>query len=178
MILNEKTYINSVKSEDPGLLVLLGDMVFDGSSSEQWAYFDNLMSPVKEIPVLPVMGNHDYYEGNGVYGLKLIKSRFPHIDNSTWYSRIYGNVALVFLDSNEPRLSKSAWLEQQIWFSETLKELDKDPGIKSVLVFTHHPPYTNSIVTGDEKHIQNAFIKSFMDSEKTVGIYVGTCSYL
>jgi hypothetical protein len=49
-------------SDDPGGVVLLGDMVFDSASVEHRQYFDYLMKPVRDrgIAVLRLMGNHDY----------------------------------------------------------------------------------------------------------------------
>jgi len=164
--------ISEIKKEDPALLVLLGDMVFEGSDRKQWEYFDKVISPLNNLPILPVMGNHEYYTENSS-GVREVKRRFPQVNSVSWYSRIYGNTALIFLDSNKPKLTPAQWTEQQIWYNEMISYLEEDPSIRSILVFTHHPPYTNSIVTGDERDIQNAFIKPFMQSEKTAAFFSG-----
>ena len=44
-------------------LVLLGDLVFCGSSDSQWRSFEQLCRPIVEagMPILPVLGNHEYW---------------------------------------------------------------------------------------------------------------------
>jgi Icc-related predicted phosphoesterase len=162
--------ISEINKENPGLLLLLGDMVYEGGNREQWNYFDNLLEPLKDIPVLPVAGNHEYY---GKSKLKNLKSRFPQFTNNSWYSRVYGNLGLIFLDSNEDELSAEEWNDQRTWYSETLSLFNENPYIKGIVVFTHHPPFTNSLVTGDEKHIQRTFVKPFIESEKAVAFFSG-----
>jgi predicted MPP superfamily phosphohydrolase len=165
--------INEISRENPSLLIILGDMVYDGNSRDQWEYFDNLMDPVKDIPVLPVMGNHEYYGSKVNTTPSFTAERFPQIANSTWYTRLYGNIAFIIIDSNEKALSALKWSEQQLWYKEMLKKYDDDPDIKGIIVFSHHPPFTNSMVTGDEMHMQKAFVKPFLDSEKTAAFISG-----
>src|SRR4051812_7769182 len=51
------------KEEQPAFVVHLGDMVESGDSTEQWQYFDRLVSAltVRNVRILPVLGNHDYW---------------------------------------------------------------------------------------------------------------------
>src|SRR5437667_22394 len=79
-----------------------------------------------------------------------------------------GALALVWLDSNKPELSKEQWEEQRAWYEQTLKLLDQDPGVRGVLTFDHHPPYTNSMVTGDEAFVQTDFLPAFYNSRKSL----------
>ena len=47
----------------PAFVVVLGDMVFQGSSENHWRFFDDRMAAVVEagLPVLPIMGNHEVH---------------------------------------------------------------------------------------------------------------------
>ena len=51
--------------------------------------------------------------------------------------------------------------------------MDADPKVRGVLVFTHHPPYTNSTVTKDESHVQQAFVGPFVAAKKTLALLSG-----
>ena len=165
--------IAEIRKEDPSLLILLGDLVFDGGSRDQWIYLDNLMQPLKDYPMLTVLGNHEYYSNGHGNTSPFIKERFKQFDSITWYTRRYENLGFIFLNSNEEDLPSNEWKQQLEWFNKTLAEYESDPSIKGIMVFTHHPPYTNSLLTGDEKHIQTAFIPSFMESKKTVAFFSG-----
>jgi hypothetical protein len=165
--------IAQISTEDPSMLILLGDMVYDAGSRDQWKYFDRLMEPVNELPVLPLLGNHEYYGSRKGIISSFVSQRFPQFEPSTWYTRTYGNLAFIFLDSNEKKLPAGKWNEQQLWYADMLALYDEDPAIKGIIVFTHHPPFTNSLVTGDEKNIQSAFVTPFKNSEKTIAFISG-----
>ena len=49
-------------------------------------------------------------------------------------------LGFVWLDSN---LDEDCGRQQAAWLQNTLREFDRDPRIRGVLVFTHPPPYTN-----------------------------------
>ena len=162
--------------EKVGMLVLLGDLVFEGASSSEWQEFDEIMRPLqgRSIPVLTVVGNHDYgFLGSADLSLQQVAWRFPQIARKTWFARVYGNLGLVFLDSNQSQLSASQWEEQRAWFSEKLGQFDQSHEVTAVLVFCHHPPFTNNTRTPDETHIQQAFVPAFLASSKTVALLSG-----
>jgi 3',5'-cyclic AMP phosphodiesterase CpdA len=156
------------------LLVHLGDMVFNGASADDWDYFDRLFEPVmdKRIPIIPAMGNHEYW-GNNQQALKSIVSRFPYLKQSRWYTYTYGHVGLIIVDSNKPEYSDSDWRNQLSWFKEVLQTMEEDSSIRAVLVFSHHPPFTNSSVTGDELHVQESFLTDFYLSTKAIAFISG-----
>jgi Icc-related predicted phosphoesterase len=165
--------IAEIRKEDPSLLILLGDLVYDGGSRDQWIYFDNLMEPLKDYPVLTVLGNHEYYSSGHGTTSPFITERFKLFDSATWYTRRYGNLGFIFLNSNEQDLPSNEWNKQLEWFNKVLEDYESDSSIKGIMVFTHHPPYTNSLLTGDEKHIQRAFIPAFMKAKKTIAFFSG-----
>jgi hypothetical protein len=122
--------------------------------------------------MLALLGNHDYWGGED-HALANAAARFPQLGQKRWYLRALGRLALVLLDSNEPQLGKSRWEEQRDWYRRTLAALDGDPAVSGVLVLAHHPPYTNSRTTGDEKHVQRAFLPAFFAARKTLAFVTG-----
>ncbi len=160
--------------ENIDLLVHLGDAVFNGSSRKQWKKFDRLMKPIINmgIPVLLTLGNHEYLGANS-QALKNVKKRFPQIKRKSWYKRIYLQLGLLFLNTNKEDLGREMWSEQTQWFKDELEHMRTDESISGILVFAHHPPFTNSEVTGDEKNVQEGFLKSFYESKKTLAFTTG-----
>lgn len=172
--IERKEIIANISEQNPGSVILLGDMVFEGDNSEQWRNFDSLMTPVrrKNIPVFPVIGNHEYY-GIDRIALQLLSKRFPVIKGSHWYTEVCDSIALIFLDSNDGEYSADQWQSQINWFRNKLLIFDNDPAIKGILVFAHHPPYTNSLLTGDDMPVQNGFVPAFDQSKKTLAFITG-----
>lgn len=166
--------VRDLAAQRPGLLALLGDMTNDGGSRSAWEAFDALFAPVREagIPVLVALGNHDYWGGAGG-ALRNAAARFPNIARGRWTARAWGKVRLVFLDSNEDVLGPGAWSEQRAWLGRTLGEIDADPAAAGALLFAHHPPFTNSRTTGDEAHVQRAFLPAFFASKKALAFISG-----
>jgi len=158
----------------PEFLVHLGDLTCDGGSEARWRDFDRLAEGLRreDVPVLPVMGNHDYWLSRARADRQL-HARFPLLRPRPWYTRVYGRLALVVLDTNARVLSPSEWQEQQAWYRTTLAACDENPAIAGVLVFAHHPPYTNSTVTRDDVAVQRAFVPALAGSRKTLAMISG-----
>lgn len=158
----------------PDFTVLLGDLVFHGSSARDWVRFDELAAPLREasIPLFPILGNHEYWLRREP-ALKNFFERFPEVGGRHWRLERYGALGLVFLDSNERELGADAWMRQGAWLGETLIALDADPAVRGVLVFSHHPPYTNSTVTGDAAAVQRTFVAPFAAAAKTLAMVSG-----
>ena len=132
---------------DFDLFVHLGDMVANGSSAQEWREFDRLFSPVftKGITFLPLMGNHEYW-GNQQKMFSHFTTRFPWLDKNRWHARVHRNLGLIVIDSNVAKYSKADWAQQAVWFKNTLQNMDQDSNVRAILVFSHHPPFTNSAI--------------------------------
>ncbi|HEX5855277.1 MAG TPA: metallophosphoesterase, partial [Thermoanaerobaculia bacterium] len=130
-------------------VVGLGDLVFHGSSRRDWEGFDALTAPLRAagVPLLPVLGNHEYWARRAP-ALRNVVARFPRLAVSRWYAETYGPLRLLFLDSNERALGAAAWREEAGWLDAELARADAEEAVKGVVLFGHHPPYTNSTVTG------------------------------
>lgn len=166
--------INSIDSLHPGLLVILGDIVFQGSDSDMWKDFDSLIFPINRdsIHTSAVIGNHDYYF-NSRKGLKNFSERFPRFKYAHWYTQIYDSLALIFLDSNLEYYSAEEKQNQINWYSNLINDYDSTSSIKGIFVFMHHPPYSNKIITGDNPVVEKAFVPQFINTKKTLALITG-----
>ncbi len=158
----------------PAAIVIVGDLVFDGASAVDWTWFERVFAgAVHGGPSVHVaLGNHDYW-GSDAAARFYIGHRFPALRETTHYVRRHGPLALVMLDSNEASLGPDAWAAQSAWLHRTIYALDADPDVRGTLVFAHHPPFTNSDVTGDEEHVQRAFLPGFVRASKTLAFFSG-----
>ncbi len=156
------------------LLVHLGDMVFDGASASEWKEFDRLFAPVlaRGVPVIPAVGNHEYW-GNNEQALANLTARFPWLANRRWYARIHGDLGLILLDSNISEYPEAEWERQAAWFDSTLREIDANPNVRAVLVFSHHPPFTNSTMIDDASYLSKSFLPAFFAAKKTIAFISG-----
>ncbi len=166
--------VAEIAARSPDFVVALGDLVFQGSSRRDWEFFDALTAPLREagIPIFPLLGNHEYWLSSRI-ALRNFFERFPTLAGRRWHADTYGSLGLLFLDSNERELGREAWREQEAWLGETLARFDADPAVRGVVVFVHHPPFTNSTVTGDELHVRRAFVPSFAAARKTLAMVAG-----
>lgn len=166
--------VAEIAARDPDFVVGLGDLVFQGSSRRDWKAFDVLTEPLRAagVPILPILGNHDYWVRTGP-ALRNAFERFPRLAASRWYAESYGPLRLLFLDSNERALGPAAWREEGEWFADELARGDAEESVRGVVVFVHHPPFTNSTVTGDELHVRRAFVPPFAAARKTIAMVAG-----
>ena len=166
--------IKDIASKNPAALILLGDMVSNGSDLKEWKYFQNLLKPVEleNIPIIPVLGNHEYW-GDNIIALNNAEQVFPVFQKSHWYCKIYGDVVFVILDSNRKDIGENEWANEREWFENILKYYNSAQTVKGIVVCFHHPPYTNSIVTGDNTDVQEAFVQPFLNSPKTLAMICG-----
>jgi hypothetical protein len=123
-------------------LVIVGDLVYTGGSRSDWGHFDGLVAPVaREVPVLPAIGNHDYY---CVFMQKCMhhvvpkefRLRFPWFAPGHPYSVPYGDIMLAFLDTETQLEEQGEWLEQRM--------AEWAPTYRAVLIFFHRAPFTDT----------------------------------
>jgi 3',5'-cyclic AMP phosphodiesterase CpdA len=164
----------AIAREEPELVLMLGDLVFCGSSASDWKDFDALAAPIRraEIPVLAVPGNHEYWVSPRA-GLRKFHARFPLLEQRRWHARSWGPLRLLLLDSNRRFLSSALWVEQTRWYADEIARADRDSKTRGTIVLVHHPPYTNSSVTSDELHVQRSFVPAFQGARKTLAMLSG-----
>jgi predicted phosphodiesterase len=157
--------------ERPALVVHLGDMVTTGADPEDWEYFDRLMSPLtaRGLRIRAVLGNHDLW-GDDERALGHVRRRFPELTHGGWYALRQRGLGLVWLNSN---LDGPAAREQSAWFKTTLDDFDHDANMRGVLVFTHHPPFTNGIGHSADPYVVSELLPPFLRARKTLALLSG-----
>ncbi len=173
--LEREGIVESVSKEDINSVILLGDLIFEGSNENEWSRFDHLISPIsgKGIPLFSIMGNHEYW-GRNRSALVYVASRFPQITGrQSWYCIESDSICLVFLDSNYGSLGDKKWNKELKWLKNKLSESDKNNSVKGVIVFLHHPPYSNGLIIGDDEKLKEDLVPIFYSSRKTVAMISG-----
>jgi 3',5'-cyclic AMP phosphodiesterase CpdA len=167
-----RAVVAAIAAERPAFVAFTGDLVFDGSSGRHWADFDAVAAPLHDagIPAVSALGNHDLWAGADA---RRFFARFPGLGGRRRFVVAYGPLRLVFLDSNVDAQPPAEWAAQKRWYDETLSGLDRDPEVRGVLVLLHHPPFTNSTVTGDEPHVARDLVPAFLAAHKALAMMSG-----
>jgi 3',5'-cyclic AMP phosphodiesterase CpdA len=168
--------LERIVSEGPAFVVHLGDVVFEGSSESHWRQFDAEAAGFRTrgIPVLPVLGNHDYYLRNA-RALRNFFSRFPQLGDQGWSAFRYRSVGILLLNSNFGDLSRQQREEQSAWYLRSLRDFQADPELKTILVACHAPPYCNGNIVSDNETVQQDFVPPFLSTPKAKLFFSGHC---
>lgn len=126
---NAGTVADAIEKEQVFFVLHTGDIVNNGTVSEEWIDFFNVSSFVHNSTLYPSLGNHEKY---GEYYFKY----FLLLNNELWYSFDSGSVHFVCLDSN---FRNSLRLSQLFWLIKDLR-LNKKP---FTVVFFHYPPFSS-----------------------------------
>jgi len=154
-------------------LVIVGDLVFTAASKSDWRRFDELVGPLAgEIPILPAIGNHDYYcvfVQKCLHNVvpKSFRLRFPWFAPGTPHMVAYGKIALLFLDTETDLAAQGRWLET---------ELDSlESSYRAALVFFHRPPFTNAVTRGSvpDEAVQAEIVPRLRASALTTVVIAG-----
>jgi acid phosphatase type 7 len=135
--------VKAIADANPAFICFTGDIVYNGYDTEDWKVWDNETSIWREknIPVYPVLGNHDLH-GKEEVALANYFQRFPILKNSRYYSVQVANALILALDSSQDETTGA----QGQWLADKLNYVPTQ--VTFVLVMDHHPPYTSS---SDEK---------------------------
>ncbi|MBL9038111.1 MAG: metallophosphoesterase [Archangium sp.] len=165
--------LSAVAAAAPDLVLFTGDLVFNGGDDDDWAFFDEVATPLRatHAAVIAARGNHEYW-GSDEVGWKNWRARFPYLPER-WYAVDLGALRVIVLDSNVDELSEADWATQLEWYAHQLETADREARVRGVVVAFHHPPYTNSTVTGDEAHVQRDLVPPFARARKTCVLLTG-----
>jgi hypothetical protein len=131
-----------------GALVIVGDLVFTAASRSDWRRFDGFVGPLaRRVPVLPAIGNHDYYcvfVQRCLHRVipKNFRRRFPWFAPGQPYAVRYGELMLAFLDSETNLAAQGEWLERNM--------REWEGSVAAALIYLHRPPFTNTVTRGAE----------------------------
>ena len=135
--------VQAIAEAHPAFICFTGDIVYNGYDSDDWKVWDNETGIWREknIPVYPVLGNHDLH-GREAVALANYFQRFPSLKNSQYYSVRAANLLILALNSSQDEITGP----QGQWLANKLDHVPVD--VDFVLILDHHPPYTSS---SDEK---------------------------
>lgn len=152
--------------QKPTALYILGDVVSLGYKESKWTRMDRYLDSCRKagIRVSAVLGNHDVMS-RARKGEAKFQQRFPD-HNRTGFYQVLDSVALIFLNSNFSKLSPPDLEIQQQWYDKTMNLLDKDAGVRVIIVACHHSPFTNSKIVDPSKNVQKYFVPGFLASTK------------
>jgi Icc-related predicted phosphoesterase len=159
--------IAQVVKEKPDLLLLMGDQVADAADVTEWNFYDRVTKPIRDanIKTLAVRGNHDYNIRDKRMCDRECQSRWPETKERPHFHTL-GPLAFIGVDSNLDMLTPQEIRAQQKRFVDGLKRYDEDQAIRGIIVFAHHPPYTNSYL-GPNQDMITQFAEPFMAAKKT-----------
>lgn len=130
--------------------VNVGDLVDNGQKNQEWRNWFQAVAPYSgQIPVVPVVGNHETYTPEGNFSLPvyftkqfMLPQNGPDGLKGQVYSFDYGDVHFVILDSQfgeERQFLPDSLALQKEWLTRDLAATDK----LWKIVFMHRPAYHN-----------------------------------
>jgi acid phosphatase type 7 len=135
----------------PDLILHTGDVVYPDGEERHYdrRYFAPYVELIREVPVFPVLGNHDVRKGDGA---AFLDNFHPPLGNpgstKRYYSFDWGDAHFVALDSELYYDDKGGSTEQQKAFLERdLAATDR----RWKVAFLHRSPYGSSRHGGDER---------------------------
>ena len=136
----------------PTVVFHTGDLVSTGSQPDDWARFNAISAPLRAIAEFyPALGNH---EG----GSALFFNNFHLPNNEQWYSVQRNRICFVVLNSEAATNVNSP---QYHWLDSTLAAAAATDSIEFKVAIIHHPPYSSSEHTEDEKGLRLTLVPLF-----------------
>jgi predicted MPP superfamily phosphohydrolase len=155
-----KRVVERIRREVPDFILATGDMVNEGSSSDDWQeFFDVERDLLRENVIYPSLGNHDR-QGRGRTADNYrqffsLPENSP--DSERYYAFTYGSARFLVLDSN---LYSFALTDQTEWIKRQLQAARLDREIRHIFVSMHHPPYSISL-HGGQTELREAWTPLF-----------------
>ena len=133
----------------------LGDNAYSNGAELEYQnkVFDVYPSIMKNIPLFPALGNHDYAQ-SGYQSAASLGTNFPYFSlfsiptnsgTEKYYSTNYGNIHFIALDSYGSYNSFSSAMFQ--WLEADLSNNTQ----QWTVVYFHHPPYTKGSHDSDDE---------------------------
>jgi predicted phosphodiesterase len=139
-----------LKRLGPDLVLHTGDVVYPGGEERHYdrRFFAPYGDLIKDVPVFPVLGNHDVREGNGA---AFLENFHPPLDSpgstKRYYSFDWGIAHFVALDSELYYGDEGSSAERQKAFLERDLAATRK---RWKVAFLHRSPYGSSRHGGDE----------------------------
>jgi predicted phosphodiesterase len=144
----------AIVGSEPDLVFHTGDLVGSGGNYDLWQseFFDPARELLRNVPVIPVPGNHDY--GGGVpwffyfFHQPLDRGRF---------ALTYGNARFLGLDTN---VDYSADSPQYNWLVQELQSAECRTAAWRIVIL-HDPPFTSTTGHADNPTVQSQLVPLF-----------------
>lgn len=136
--------IESIIHSRPVIVFHTGDLVGTGRDYPNWQtdFFGPAYGLMQSTPVVPVMGNHEYF-GTGPLWFSLF---FDLPSDEGWWAMTYGGIRFIGLNTNldyTPGSEQYEWLLAEVQSSAFTQALWR-------IVICHRPPYTCTTVYKDD----------------------------
>ncbi|HQY60416.1 MAG: metallophosphoesterase [Myxococcales bacterium] len=140
--------LDLVAALDAEVAIFLGDLVARQSRTA-WQIVDGCLARLRArgVRLAACAGNHDLFPFafRGYDDL----ARRGLLGPASWQRVSLGDVRVLVLDTNRRALGPRLWSEQVVWFRAELADAEREGSVRAVVVASHHPPWTNSAMTGD-----------------------------
>lgn len=128
------------KTHNPDFILQLGDLI-DRPHQDKWDIYFHSFEPLRtSVPIISIVGNHDYHKGLNKYPDERFFYTFAYFlnDNSNapkigCCELDFGGTHLYILDSNQPLLRQ---FKQRKWLINKLESTENDV---EKIVALHHP---------------------------------------
>jgi hypothetical protein len=123
-------------ADNLNMILIPGDLVASGTTYSQWEqhFFDPAQNLFQNVPVYPVLGNHEINSPNYFNYFHLPSNGALGYLEHSWYKDI-SNVRIIGIDSNAPYTNQA----QLDWFDTVLASATTNPDIDFVIAQFHHP---------------------------------------
>ncbi len=155
------THINRINRAGPPLSFLLdtGDIIWSGRYGDQYAKLKEILAPVRELPYLVCLGNHEVCNNREELARHHSAAFLSYLDPSITPERFYyqkqiGRIRFIFLDTNDLVYGDDGSLKestspvpgsraevQMAWLTARLAEQGGEEHFESLatVVVMHHP---------------------------------------
>ena len=136
-------------ADNLALVLIPGDLVTYGDNYSSWedTFFDPSENLFGQVPVYPVLGNHEVNTSYYFQYFKLPDNGTPGFEEH-WWHKDYGNVRIIGLDSNAPFTNE----EQLDWLNDLLDETCQADSIDFVFAQLHHPHKSELWTPGESNY--------------------------
>jgi len=156
-----------IAESEPDFIAIAGDLVESGGEQRDWdEFWLHNATLAASVPIVPALGNHDYYGGPGDLGgygraaaQRAVSKYQSYFGRPGYYVLNHGPIALIVLDANNGKPERSLtdtnwylgdvapdWQEgsaQMAWLLEALAQAQRDKAFTFVMF--HPAPYSSGI---------------------------------
>ncbi|MEO8698913.1 MAG: metallophosphoesterase [Kofleriaceae bacterium] len=146
----QKAIANWISAQPFDLMLFLGDIAYDEGTPTQLQrnFFAIYRDFLRFVPAFPTIGNHERRTRSG----RPYFEAFVLPEPERYYSFDWGSVHFVAIDTTQRDSKQLTWLDEDLTRNK----------LPWVIVFGHHPMYTNSL-RGPQLWIRRAFSKILTD---------------